>query len=565
MKRGQRLLRQIEQGTRARRPSISRAHFMNLKSSDVESHSKFIQALLQECATKVKRTVVLMMGNGAIHTMPEGAIGFENTMVASLCDLVERMFRHGLRECQGKSPLWYVLGHVEGSGLPEELTESISCVEKMPFLMSDVGRARAWLRLALEKKTLSRLLEHLFSKNGFLRGLYKPYAFAAHEDVQVQVVSHFLSLTTVDFLAFSANYPPATITYRIAIHTARKFRSGTSANVSITLHGEYRKLGPIIRKKGATFNTGACDEFEVTDQNLGILQSVEIGHDNQGLSPGWTLDRVLVTNKLTNHCFCFPCGGRLDSTNNTLRLSCAAPPEEKPAKKSSTLRSGKEPLAAEQKNMQDEICEQLACSINALVRYFHSEHIEQCVLTQAYLTLGPMRILILAANLSIPDHVVASGEQFGLTQVLFDVLQNGFKSKAIFGSQRHVWDFIEKVAAEKKDVQLASDPAGILVSSVGRANSSSAPKTARFEWLMCSGATRHVLHVWIELFAHANCVTTYYEPTALIRSEDRLMYLTEMLRYLVDFPFNLQDSIVYLQPDEKGLGRWRLKDEFLNQ
>jgi len=49
--------------------------------------------------------------------------------------------------------------------------------------------------------------------------MYRDYAFLRQVDYTEQLVSHLLSLSTVDLAAFSANYIPATITYKVSIHT----------------------------------------------------------------------------------------------------------------------------------------------------------------------------------------------------------------------------------------------------------------------------------------------------------------------------------------------------------
>ena len=53
----------------------------------------------------------------------------------------------------------------------------------MHELKTDVGRARAWVRLALEKKALSRHLSKLLSHNELLR-------YLVHVHVQYSGTSH---------------------------------------------------------------------------------------------------------------------------------------------------------------------------------------------------------------------------------------------------------------------------------------------------------------------------------------------------------------------------------------
>ncbi|PAV64084.1 hypothetical protein WR25_15827 isoform B [Diploscapter pachys] len=77
----------------------------------------FVQQLLRETKTKTKRMLVDKMGKEAVQLghLDAGITGVEeNTLVASFCDLLERIWAHGLKNKQGKSALWsFVLQHQE--------------------------------------------------------------------------------------------------------------------------------------------------------------------------------------------------------------------------------------------------------------------------------------------------------------------------------------------------------------------------------------------------------------------------------------------------------------------
>lgn len=72
----------------------------------------FVEKLLKDCKSKTKRMLLEKMGTEAISL---GLLGGgeasvmgveENTMIASLCDLLEKCWSHGLQNKQGKSGLW---------------------------------------------------------------------------------------------------------------------------------------------------------------------------------------------------------------------------------------------------------------------------------------------------------------------------------------------------------------------------------------------------------------------------------------------------------------------------
>ncbi|KAG0727721.1 DENN domain-containing protein 5A [Chionoecetes opilio] len=74
-----------------------------------QTNWKFVEQLLKECKTRTKRMLVEKMGSEAVELgHGEGSlVGVEeNTLIASLCDLLERVWAHGLQSKQGKSALW---------------------------------------------------------------------------------------------------------------------------------------------------------------------------------------------------------------------------------------------------------------------------------------------------------------------------------------------------------------------------------------------------------------------------------------------------------------------------
>jgi len=86
--------------------------------SYVALHERFRTNFLKECKTKTKRMLVEKMGAEAA-ALGHGEVSLigveENTLVASLCDLLERIFAHGLHvKHKGKSPLWnYLINYQE--------------------------------------------------------------------------------------------------------------------------------------------------------------------------------------------------------------------------------------------------------------------------------------------------------------------------------------------------------------------------------------------------------------------------------------------------------------------
>ncbi|XP_049738710.1 DENN domain-containing protein 5B isoform X4 [Elephas maximus indicus] len=159
-----------------------------------QTNWKFVEGLLKECRMKTKRMLVEKMGHEAVE-LGHGEANItgleENTLIASLCDLLERIWSHGLQIKQGKSALWsHLIQFQDREEKQEHLAESpvalgperrksdsgimlptlrvsliqdMRHIQNMSEIKTDVGRARAWIRLSLEKKLLSQHLKQLLS------------------------------------------------------------------------------------------------------------------------------------------------------------------------------------------------------------------------------------------------------------------------------------------------------------------------------------------------------------------------------------------------------------------
>uniref|UniRef100_A0A8C5CVH5 Lipoxygenase homology PLAT domains 1 n=1 Tax=Gadus morhua TaxID=8049 RepID=A0A8C5CVH5_GADMO len=105
-------------------------------------------------------------------------------------------------------------------------------------------------------------------------------------------------------------------TYTLKVKTGEKKYAGTDANVFITLFGIKDDTGMINLKASKThrnkFELGMTDEFIVEAVDIGPLQKIRIGHDNDG-SAGWFLESVEIDAQSLGQRLCFPCGRWLDT------------------------------------------------------------------------------------------------------------------------------------------------------------------------------------------------------------------------------------------------------------
>ncbi|CAH1264931.1 PKD1L3 [Branchiostoma lanceolatum] len=116
--------------------------------------------------------------------------------------------------------------------------------------------------------------------------------------------------------------------YLITINTGFRGNAGTTAEVSLILHGFHGESLPItLRDPGRfLFEKGSVDSFMVsTDQPLGGLTHLQVWHNNAGYSPSWFLSQVVVVNKATNVTTYFLCNRWLAIDKEDGKIERAVP------------------------------------------------------------------------------------------------------------------------------------------------------------------------------------------------------------------------------------------------
>ncbi|BHF78626.1 DENN domain-containing protein 5B [Sparganum proliferum] len=299
---------------------------------------------------------------------------------------------------------------------------------------SQIGLARAFVRLALEKKRLSIYLKLLLSDAHLLRELYARHAFLRCEEEREQFIVHLLSLNAVDYYSFTRMLPKAELVYRISVVTGRKQIGRCSAGVWISLRGHLGSSGTIDLERSGTY-------VEFKHRNLGILNTLRIGHDNAGLTPKMFVEAVLVSTPLTGHVYTFQCNhwlgrGVEDSSCERLLIGQIAHVSKKGTV---TLpRSGDDPtesLSASNLSIPtlkiyghdsvnpvaEALIDGLANSINRLAKHFANSGVE--------------------GEMSLSALLCGDG---GLVPALNAVFTYGFRSGRLFQRKLYAWDFFTR-------------------------------------------------------------------------------------------------------------------------
>uniref|UniRef100_A0A8C6XS86 DENN domain containing 5B n=1 Tax=Naja naja TaxID=35670 RepID=A0A8C6XS86_NAJNA len=540
-----------------------------------QTNSKFVEGLLKECRMKTKRMLVEKMGHEAVE-LGHGEANItgleENTLIASLCDLLERIWSHGLQIKQGKSALWsHLIQYQEREEKQEQLAESpvavgperrksdtglmlptlrvslisdMRHIQNMSEIKTDVGRARAWIRLSLEKKLLSQHLKQLLSNQALAKKLYKRYAFLRCEEEREQFLYHLLSLNAVNYFCFTSVFTTIMIPYRTVIIPIKKLSNViTTSNPWICVSGELGDTGIMQIPKNLLEMTFEC-------QNLGKLTTVQIGHDNSGLLAKWLVDCVMVRNEITGHTYKFPCGrwlgkgvddGSLERiligellpslSEEDLGKQCRTPPQQK----SPTMARKLSITSLTGKNIKPnagQIQEGIGEAVNNIVKHFHKPEKER----------GSLTVLLCGEN--------------GLVMALEQVFHHGFKSARIFHKNVFIWDFIEKAVAyfEMTD-QIEDNEDNVLLQKSSRKTFchyvsaiNTAPrnigKDGKFQILVCFGTRDHLLAQWIPLLAECPLLSRMYEENALLRDRMMVNSLIRVLQALQDFNIVLEGSLI---------------------
>ncbi|VUZ52515.1 unnamed protein product, partial [Hymenolepis diminuta] len=314
-------------------------------------------------------------------------------------------------------------------------------------LRTSIGLARAFVRLALEKKRLSAYLKLLISDATLLRELYSRHAFLRCEEEREQFLIHLLSLNAVDYYSFTRMLQKAQMTYRVAVITGgmtggtrSRLPLASSANAWVCLKGHLGSSGHI------SLSRASPSYAEFSHENLGILNTLLIGHDNAGFSPNMFVEVVIVVTPLTNHAYLFPCGhwlGRGVEDNSCERLLIGQIAQ---VTKQGTVVIPRSMIKSPVENEDitsitatpvtrlysdtildpatSAILDRLANAVNRLAKHF------ACTgQTESLMSLSAL----------------LCGKEYGLAPALEAVFTHGIRSSGVFNRRRlYAWDFFER-------------------------------------------------------------------------------------------------------------------------
>lgn len=343
--------------------------------------------------------------------------------------------------------------------LPETLEYDIRNILSMHEIKTDIGYARAFVRLTLEKKVLSRHLKTLLADVSILRSMYKRTAFLTYEDEKEQFLYHLLTLNAVDYFCFTQVYGMTIIPYRVLIVPVSGTgtltrKSSMMPKLWLTIFGSIGETERISLNK---------IELLMEHKNLGILRTMRIGIDASQHTSTLTsstklhLDCVWIRNEISGHAYKFPCnrwlgrgiddgsmerlliGQFIRPTTDPMDDQCGnvgpLPTERSPSivnklpnsSPASMTDSFISSTGNEEKKDPNEIQNALSDSVNKIVKWFYRH--------QKRLMSG----VDCSSDMSVLTNLLCGDG--GFVESLMAAFLLGFRSQRLFGRNLFLWDF----------------------------------------------------------------------------------------------------------------------------
>lgn len=429
--------------------------------------------------------------------------------------------------------------------LKNDLLGDLSRIDKLTEVKTEIGMARAFVRLSLEKKLLADHLRQLLSECELLRALYKRHAFLRQEDEREQFIYHLQSLNVVDYFCFTNYFKSIPTDYSVLIVPSKRFNaSTTSANPYMKLFGSLGESDVFSIPKNNFEFVISCNN------NLGPLTTLIVGHDNAGITPRWMIECIFVRNEITGHIHKFPCGrwlGKGVDDDSLERLLIAEPvthnesydlpniqllsPYSSNGSRSRSptlLRSSGD----ERKQTAPAVQEMLGNSINTLVKFFEKSESER----------GSLTSLMCGEN--------------GLVNALEHIFTFGFKSYKLF-KRLYVWDFLEKSMIEfetqvysnaKFSTNLNTSKHFVMekyanVIKTINSTSSNYGKDGKFQIFVCLACRDSFMSDWFSLLSQSNTATQMYDEFSFMRNYELNKFAVKILSITNQFNFKLENSL----------------------
>ncbi|VDM96342.1 unnamed protein product [Thelazia callipaeda] len=449
------------------------------------------------------------------------------------------------------------------SPLPMHIAYDLKNVLRMTDIKTDIGYARAFVRLALERKLLYKHLKTILSNSRLLQQLYKRYAFLRCDDEKEQFLYHVLSLNAAEFNCFTNTFKNTKMLYHVLLVTQNS-RPTIPWPLWVIITGSLCSTAAIEVKQGT-------NDFTFDYRNLGILSTLRVGHGDlnvsNGATPKWFLDYVLVRNEITGQSYRFCCGrwfGKGVDDDSLERLlvaerqpladhnevsvdeNCSERIPKISLKNRTPAPRSRSPSTSRSENFSHrssrvrltEIQHQLGEAVNALVKYFYTN-------SEAH------------GHGELTQLLCAPGK--GFVSVMVSVFlcgrQDSIWSTRLF-RPHYPWDYIEKVCIWFWDLihlddakKLTREQHSLIIQACSLARRISSNtflgKDGKFQLFILIAVRDHILSGLLPLMAWTPITSQMYEEPCFLRTPHYLNYLSKLISSLNEFHFILEKSLVY--------------------
>ncbi|XP_054609063.1 pleckstrin homology domain-containing family M member 1 [Dunckerocampus dactyliophorus] len=250
------------------------------QTPDVPQEAKHVKQIKEKLAQSLKALQMCYVTSDAVVTS-------EDADANLLCCALEAIFIHGIKskyirqEAGGRSRkgdrgllpqpfFWSLLKTVTHRNVITEL-------EKISFVGTDVGRCRAWLRLALNDGLLWCYLESLFRESSKLRAHYQPGALLLNEEERDVLLSYLQGLSS---LSFSLSYKSAVL---------NEWTTTPLSLAGLCPLAQADTLGPPVNGTDHAASKPACkDSWDTVSQSSGSSDApvVLVGRGSGGFQGG---------------------------------------------------------------------------------------------------------------------------------------------------------------------------------------------------------------------------------------------------------------------------------------
>ncbi|XP_046915530.2 DENN domain containing pinstripe [Dermatophagoides farinae] len=452
--------------------------------------------------------------------------------------------------------------------IPSTLSYDYKSICDMTDIKTDVGKSRAFIRLALERKLLSKHLRTLLFNQDLLQSLYKRYSFLRCEDEREQFLTHLLTLNAVDLSCFTNTFTTSKLPYTLVI-CASSF-TGSISIIGLSNH----------TKEQIVIDGNNHEHFTFRHKNFGYIftMSVAIKANHKVF-----IEKCFLRNDVTNALFKFECGkwlGKNMEDGSIERMLIGEPVsgtindhiKRGNHSRSSSIgrnwsRSGETNNTKEDKYSIEDLQSSLGESINQIMKLYFSEKnrhthavdiampnnksiksvniYQQRIISNSSFTLNKIN----RCSKNSMNNVNMIGLFFGQRKFLWIITQvfyYGFKNRRSFRRQTFIWDYLLRIQCELKLTNSKDSNHQDFIQLIDDISTKADTygKDMKFQLFIFISLRDHKLTPsFLKLLLRPQLLQLHYEMESFLRDQTLLTFLTQILNTFNEIELKLDKNV----------------------